>query len=194
MKYALVVVVLVVIIGGEYLLWRIIAPTPPMPIVNQNQNPHAMIVTSAGTFEVELYVIDAPNTVNNFITLAEKNFYSNLNFHRVVKGFVIQSGDPNGNGTGGPGYAFADELNPATKSYQEGYVKGALAMANSGPNTNGSQWFVTLADLSKLPKLYTIFGRVTRGQDVADAIGLVPVDERDMPVTPVIISSITIKR
>jgi cyclophilin family peptidyl-prolyl cis-trans isomerase len=155
-----------------------------------SNNPIIQVETSMGDFEIELYQNDAPKTVANFISLADKGFYNNLTFHRVVKGFVIQGGDPNGDGTGGPGYVFEDELNPNAKSYQEGYKKGTVAMANSGPNTNGSQWFVALEDLSQLPKAYTIFGKVIKGMEVVEKIGLVEVDVNDKPLSPVTIKKI----
>ena len=103
----------------------------------------------------------------------------------------MQGGDPAGNGTGGPGYTFADELNPATESYKRGYLKGVVAMANAGPNTNGSQFFILLQDRPTLPHLYTIFGRVIAGQDVVDTIGRSAVDDNDRPTTPVVMSSVT---
>ncbi len=148
--------------------------------------------TNYGNITFELYRNDAPNTATNFATLAENGFYNNLTFHRVIKGFMIQGGDPNGNGTGGPGYTFADELNPNTASYKAGYKKGVVAMANSGPNTNGSQFFIMHADYP-LPNSYTIFGKVTAGQDVVDKIANVQVGANDKPVTPVIIKSVTLK-
>jgi len=113
----------------------------------------AALETNKGTFEVEFFPADAPVTVNNFLCLAEDGYFENTPFHRIVKGFVIQGGDPTGTGSGGPGYKFADE--PVTRDYE----RGTLAMANAGPNTNGSQFFVVLDDLrGKLPKNYTIFG------------------------------------
>jgi len=148
--------------------------------------------TNYGNITFELYRNDAPNTATNFATLAENGFYNNLTFHRVIKGFMIQGGDPNGNGTGGPGYTFADELNQNTASYKAGYKKGVVAMANSGPNTNGSQFFIMHADYP-LPSNYTIFGKVTAGQDVVDKIANVQVGPNDKPVSPVIIKSVTLK-
>ncbi len=148
--------------------------------------------TSLGDIQFETYDADAPKTVQNFITLANKGFYNNVIFHRVIPGFMIQGGDPTGTGTGGPGYTFADELNPATPSYQAGYKKGVVAMANAGPNTNGSQFFIMLADYP-LPNNYTIFGKVTRGQDVVDAIGVLPRDSNDRPLTPPAIKSVAIE-
>lgn len=148
--------------------------------------------TNYGNITFELYRNDAPNTATNFATLAENGFYNNLTFHRVIKGFMIQGGDPNGNGTGGPGYTFADELNPNAASYKAGYKKGVVAMANSGPNTNGSQFFIMHADY-QLPNAYTIFGKVTAGQDVVDKIANVQVGPNDKPVSPVTIKSVTLK-
>ncbi len=198
MKILIAVGVVLVLIVAGYLLLTMGKVSESLSSQNAAsnsivRNPIAVVETNKGVFEFELYQNDAPNTVANFIKLTNQKFYDNLIFHRVVKDFVIQGGDPNGNGAGGPGYSFADELNPETKSYQEGYIKGVVAMANAGPNTNGSQWFVTLADLSQLPQNYSIFGRVIKGQEVIDAIGLVAVDSTDKPVSPVVIKKITIR-
>ena len=149
------------------------------------------IKTNFGEIKIETFDADAPKTVENFLALIGKGFYDNLTFHRVVAGFVIQGGDPAGNGTGGPGYTFADELNPAAESYQRGYLKGVVAMANAGPNTNGSQFFILLENRPALPHLYTIFGRVTSGQEVVDAIGRTAVDSADKPLEPVVMTSVT---
>ena len=171
------------------------APTSTTPNNMNNLKNGSHIVTletNFGEIQFETYDADAPKTVNNFITLAQKNFYNNLIFHRVISGFMIQGGDPNGNGTGGPGYEFADELNPATDSYKAGYKKGVVAMANAGPNTNGSQFFIMLADYP-LPNNYTIFGKVVKGQDVVDAIGKVKTDpSNDKPLAPVVIQKVTV--
>ncbi len=148
--------------------------------------------TNFGEIQFETYNADAPKTVNNFITLAQKGFYDNLTFHRVIKGFMIQGGDPLGNGMGGPGYKFEDELNPATESYKAGYKKGVVAMANAGPNTNGSQFFIMLENYP-LPNNYTIFGKVIKGQEVVDAIGSVQIGANDKPVKPVIMESVTVE-
>ena len=148
--------------------------------------------TTMGDITFETYDNDAPLAVNNFITLANKGFYNGVIFHRIIPGFMIQGGDPNGNGTGGPGYTFADELNSSTPSYQAGYVKGVVAMANAGPNTNGSQFFIMLANYP-LPHNYTIFGKVTAGQDVVDAIGALPTNSNDRPLNPPSITSVTVK-
>lgn len=158
----------------------------------QNNMHLVTIETNMGTIQFETYDMDAPKTVNNFITLANKGFYNGLTFHRIVKNFVIQGGDPKGNGTGGPGYTFADELNPNTESYKTSYKKGVVAMANSGPNTNGSQFFIMLADVP-LPHNYTIFGRVVQGQNVVDTIGLLPTGAGDRPQQPVVMKKVIIE-
>lgn len=135
----------------------------------------AKITTDKGIITLELYPQDAPKTVINFATLANSGYYNNLTFHRVEPGFVIQGGDPNGNGTGGYsiyGSTFEDELNTSASSYKLGYKEGVLAMANRGPNTNGSQFFIMLADNDSLPKNYTIFGKVTSGMDVVKKISV----------------------
>lgn len=150
------------------------------------------IETNYGAIVFQTYDKDAPKTVENFITLANKKFYDGLTFHRVISGFMIQGGDPNGTGTGGPGYQFDDELNPATPSYQAGYKKGVVAMANSGPNTNGSQFFIMTADYP-LPNSYTIFGKVVSGQDVVDKIANVKTDANDKPVSPVVMKTVTVQ-
>ena len=133
----------------------------------------ATIHTVKGDITIALYPQDAPKTVMNFATLAKAGYYNNLTFHRVEPGFVIQGGDPNGNGTGGEsifGPTFEDELNASTSSYKAGYMEGVVAMANRGPNTNGSQFFIMLADNTSLPHAYTIFGKVTQGMDVVKKI------------------------
>ncbi|MDB5238858.1 MAG: Peptidyl-prolyl cis-trans isomerase (rotamase) - cyclophilin family [Candidatus Parcubacteria bacterium] len=149
------------------------------------------IKTNKGTIVFETYDADAPKTVENFITLANKGFYNGTIFHRVISGFMIQGGDPTGTGTGGPGYKFADELNAATQSYKEGYVRGTVAMANAGPNTNGSQFFIMHKDQA-LPHNYTIFGRVISGMDVVDAIAATETGANDKPVTPITMTSVTV--
>ncbi len=149
------------------------------------------IQTNKGTIVFETYDADAPNTVKNFITLAQKGFYDNLIFHRVIKDFMIQGGDPTGTGMGGPGYKFADELNPATESYKAGYVRGAVAMANSGPDTNGSQFFIMHKD-TPLPHNYTIFGKVISGMDVVDAIATSPVGAQDKPAQNIVMTKVTV--
>lgn len=159
----------------------------------------ATIVTDFGTIEVELYEKDAPKTVANFAGLAKEGYYNGVIFHRVVPGFVIQGGDSTGTGSGGRsiyGGRFADELDPSTKSYQEGYKRGVVAMANAGPNTNTSQFFILLADQGWMPKNYTIFGKVIQGMDVVDkiaAVELVPRGARDgRPKVPVTMKQVTV--
>ncbi len=164
---------------------------PPMTI-DQNINYQATLVTNKGDIVIELFANEAPLAVNNFIFLAREGFYDNVKFHRVIQGFVIQSGDPTGTGGGGPGYRFADEL-PTNRDY----IGGILAMANAGPNTNGSQFFITLANLTgRLPKSYTIFGRVIDGMDIVNQIGNVPVEVRNnelsSPTVDVRIRTVTI--
>jgi cyclophilin family peptidyl-prolyl cis-trans isomerase len=158
----------------------------------------ATIATDKGAIEIELYTETAPKATANFIELARKGFYDGVVFHRLVPGFVIQGGDGEYGhidrldrgrlGTGGPGYKFADE------PFEGDYERGAVAMANAGPNTNGSQFFVCLADLSggRLPKKYTLFGRVTEGMDVVDAIAAAKRDGRDQPAEPTAMKSVTI--
>ena len=137
----------------------------------------AVIRTNHGAIEVELFDEDAPKTVENFRKLAGDGFYDGVVFHRVIKDFMIQGGDPTGTGTGGPGYTFEDEFN------EHKVVRGALAMANAGPNTNGSQFFiVTTEEAPWLDGKHTVFGRVTRGMEVVDAIEQTPTDARDKPL------------
>ncbi len=133
---------------------------------DQRLNKIVKIETAKGEIVLELYGDTAPMAVSNFISLIQSGYYNGLDFHRREEGFVIQGGDPNGNGTGGPGYKFEDEL---TDSYT--YTRGTLAMANSGPNTNGSQFFIMLSDYP-LPKKYTIFGKVISGMEVVDKIAV----------------------
>ena len=152
-------------------------PTPTMTPTPTNQNDFisaktGVIKTAKGDIEIQFYPSDAPKTVTNFATLSKRGYYNNLTFHRVEPGFVIQGGDPNGNGTGGTsiyGAKFEDELNPNTPSYKAGYAEGVVAMANAGPNTNGSQFFIMLAN-NPLPHNYTVFGKVTKGMDVVKSI------------------------
>jgi len=149
------------------------------------------IETSKGNITIELFSSDAPKTVGNFVKLAQEGFYDGVIFHRVISGFMIQGGDPTGTGRGGPGYTFEDELHPETQSYQQGYVRGTLAMANAGPNTNGSQFFIMHQDYP-LPRNYTIFGRVLEGMETVDAIAAVPTDQSDKPKETITINSISI--
>ena len=147
----------------------------------------ATLHTNHGAIAVELLDDDAPKTAQNFLKLARDGFYDGVIFHRVIEGFMIQGGDPTGTGTGGPGYQFEDEFN------QHKVVRGALAMANAGPNTNGSQFFIVTADdASWLDGKHTVFGRVTSGMDVVDAISQVDVDARDKPREDVVIERVEV--
>jgi cyclophilin family peptidyl-prolyl cis-trans isomerase len=168
-----------------------ITPSETSSSSPETENITATIKTSKGNIELIFYPKDVPNTVANFVKLAKQGFYNGVIFHRVIKGFMIQGGDPTGTGTGGPGYKFADELNPASSSYQAGYKKGVVAMANSGPDTNGSQFFIMLVDYP-LGHNYTIFGKVIKGQEVVDEIGNAQTGANDRPVTPIKMDSITI--
>lgn len=160
--------------------------------VAENFTHEVTIQTNLGEIVFLTYDMDAPKTVDNFINLVEKNYYDGIIFHRVIDKFMIQGGDPTGTGTGGPGYTFADELNPETDSYKTGYVTGTVAMANAGPDTNGSQFFIMVADYS-LPNNYTIFGKVIKGQEIANAIAQVPKDANDKPLEDVIMEKVTVK-
>ncbi|MEX2405402.1 MAG: peptidylprolyl isomerase [Candidatus Paceibacterota bacterium] len=148
--------------------------------------------TAKGDITLELYPDLAPNTVANFKKLASADFYDGVIFHRVIEGFMIQGGDPTGTGTGGPGYTFEDELKPSHPEAQKGYVRGTLAMANAGPDTNGSQFFIVHQD-APLPYDYTIFGRVTGGMEVVDAIASVETNGADKPLEDIVISDVIIE-
>ena len=155
----------------------------------------AAIQTNKGTIKFELLESDAPKTTENFITLAERGYYDGIIFHRVIKGFMIQGGDPTGTGRGGEaagGGRFNDEIESSSAVYKRGYKKGTVAMANAGPNTNGSQFFIMHADYP-LPPSYTIFGQVTEGQDVVDAIATTATATGDKPVSDVKMEKVTIE-
>ena len=148
----------------------------------------ATMKTSEGDIRIELFDEDAPETVANFRKLAEDGFYDGLTFHRVIPDFMVQGGCPEGTGTGGPGYMFDDEFN------DHKVVRGALAMANAGPNTNGSQFFIVTADsCPHLDGKHTVFGQVTDGMDVVDAISAVATDQRDSPLEPVGIAALEVE-
>jgi cyclophilin family peptidyl-prolyl cis-trans isomerase len=156
----------------------------------------AVIQTNKGTIRFELLETEAPKTTENFRLLAEKGYYDGVIFHRVIKGFMIQGGDPLGMGYGGEsawGGKFKDEINSSSPLYQGPYKAGTVAMANSGPNTNGSQFFIMHVDYP-LPPSYTKFGQVIEGQDVVDAIALTPVDRSDKPTSPVTMEKVTIEQ
>ena len=159
--------------------------SPPAMALQPGKKYNASIETSAGTMTAELFAEETPKTVNNFVFLAREGFYDGVIFHRVIRGFMIQGGDPTGTGRGGPGYQFADE--PVSRPYK----RGTLAMANAGKNTNGSQFFVMHADYG-LPPNYTIFGRLTGGEDVLDKIATAQTGAQDRPASPVSITRVTI--
>ncbi len=175
----------VAIVGGHSIKqWA----SPPSMTIDAAASYTAVLTTSAGPITVELLAGEAPNTVNNFVFLARQGFYDNVIFHRTIPGFMIQGGDPTGTGTGGPGYRFADE------PVQRPYARGVLAMANAGPNTNGSQFFIMHADYA-LPPNYTIFGQTVAGLETIDAIASAPTQpggEGSQPVNPVVIQSVEI--
>ena len=148
----------------------------------------AVIETNYGNMEVKLFTAKAPITTDNFIKLAESGFYDNLTFYRIVPGFVIQGGCPNGDGTGNPGYTIQDEFNKDLRHDKQ----GMLSMANAGPNTGGSQFFITLAPQLHLDDKHSVFGEVINGFDVLTQIEKVPMGARSMPVEPVIITTIRI--
>jgi len=152
-------------------------------------NPIAVFETTKGTFEIELYRDKAPKTVENFVTLANKGFYDGLIFHRVIDGFMIQGGDPSGNGTGGPGYTIPDEFHKDLKHDSE----GILSMANAGPNTGGSQFFITLAKTPWLDGHHAVFGKVIKGMEVVRTIGKSECDFSDRPLEDVVMKKVTIK-
>jgi peptidyl-prolyl cis-trans isomerase B (cyclophilin B) len=148
----------------------------------------AVMQTTQGPITIELFDADAPKTVQNFKDLAGKGFYDGLTFHRIIKDFMIQGGCPQGTGTGGPGYTFEDEFN------DHKVVRGALAMANAGPDTNGSQFFIVTTDAAPwLDGKHTVFGEVTEGMDIVDALEALPTDARDKPTEPAGIETLKVE-
>lgn len=160
--------------------------SPPELTVDLSKSYTATLKTNHGDIELDLDVERSPQTVNNFVFLAREGFYDGVVFHRVIEGFMIQGGDPTGTGMGGPGYKFRDELDGDGT-----YSRGTLAMANAGPNTNGSQFFIMHKDVG-LPHSYSIFGKVTDGLDVVDSIASTDTDGNDRPKEEVKISSVEI--
>jgi len=163
---------------------------PPEMQIDTSKTYKAVLSTSEGNITINLYADKTPITVNNFVSLSQKGFYNKTIFHRIIKDFMIQGGDPNGDGTGGPGYKFNDE------PFEGEYKRGIVAMANAGPNTNGSQFFIMHNDYN-LPKNYVIFGEVIQGIDVVDKIAEAPVKqsisgESSQPANPVVIESVKI--
>lgn len=163
----------------------------PSMQIDQSKTYRAILKTSNGEIVIALTVKETPITANNFVSLARAGFYDGTVFHRTIKGFMIQGGDPAGNGSGGPGYQFDDE------PFEGEYTRGTVAMANAGPNTNGSQFFIMHQDYA-LPKNYVIFGKVVTGMDVVDAIAEAPVTsnpfgEQSKPIEPVTIEAVSIE-
>lgn len=201
---AFIILSLAVILGGYFIFGKKEAGSPGTALVPaalpealpEAEKTLAIMKTNFGDIKLELFSADAPNTVENFTKLAESGFYNGTKFHRVIKGFMIQAGDPNSkdnnwadDGMGGPGYAFADEINPHK------LVKGILAMANAGPNTNGSQFFIVTADATPwLDAKHTVFGNVIEGMDVVLKIENVKTDKSrgDHPIEDVVVESIGI--
>jgi len=176
------------------------SPATPTPITQTNtavtkKIMNATLHTNKGVITIELYPQNAPNTVDNFIKLAQSGFYDGTKFHRVIRGFMNQGGDPLTKddsqkprwGTGGPGYKFNDEISANNQN-----VAGSIAMANSGPNTQGSQFFINAVDNRNLDQGYTVFGKVTSGMDVVAAINNVPTDQADRPLDPVVLEKVTL--
>jgi cyclophilin family peptidyl-prolyl cis-trans isomerase len=168
---------------------------PPEMKIDTNKTYQAAVTTSKGSFKIDLFAKDAPKTVNNFVFLAKEGFYNDVIFHRIISSFMLQTGDPQGTGRGGPGYKFEDELKSTYK-----YEPGIVAMANAGPNTNGSQFFICSGEdsrnLNSMPN-FTIFGKVSEGMDVIKAIAATPVavgpsGEESSPKEKVSITSVTI--
>jgi len=171
------ILIFIIAISGVYLY----SSSKPQPADGIEVNRIAVIETNMGTMEFELFEDKAPITTKNFIDLAEKGFYDGLIFHRIVGGFVIQGGDPTGTGTGGAGYTIPDEFHTELKHDSI----GILSMANSGPDTGSSQFFITLAPASHLDNKHAVFGKLIKGEDVLLAMGSVEVDENDRPLTEV---------
>ena len=179
-----VLLIIVVIVASGYFIF------------NQNGNSEeetlnrvAVIETNMGTMEIELFEDKAPRTVSNFVDLIEKGFYDGVIFHRIISGFMIQGGDPTGTGMGGPGYKIDDEFHPDLKHDS----KGILSMANAGPNTGGSQFFITLAPTPHLDNRHAVFGKLIKGEEILDKIGAVDTGPNDKPINEVKMIKVTIK-
>lgn len=171
--------------------WGVLLPAPAITKEKRSKmkNRTAIFETNMGTFEAELFEDRAPVTTKNFIALVEKGFYNGVIFHRVISGFMIQGGDPQGTGMGGPGYTIKDEFGPGLKHDS----KGILSMANAGPNTGGSQFFITLAPTPWLDGKHAIFGKVTSGMNVVESIGNVRTGANDRPAKDVVMKKVTVK-
>ena len=198
-KTYILLIIAIILLGAFFMLTRdkTVVPDLTKSLDTSNTNMVAVIKTNFGDIELELFTSDAPKTVENFVKLAEEGFYDGVRFHRVIQGFMIQSCDPLSKddsqksiwGTGGPGYQFADEIHTNNRN-----VAGTIAMANSGPNTNGSQFFINTTDNSFLDTKHTVFGKVIAGTDVVAVIENSPTEGPDRPVDEVIIQSIDILR
>lgn len=187
--------------GGEGAAANQQQPNPKKTVEQLPEGLYSRIKTNKGTIVIQMEYTKAPMTVANFVALAEgkmkntakpegKPYFDGLIFHRVIPGFMIQGGDPTGTGMGNPGYSFADEINPELKHNRA----GTLSMANAGPATNGSQFFITNGPTPHLDGRHAVFGYVVQGQDVVDAIAGVPRDQRDKPLEPVVMEKVTIER
>ena len=197
-KTYIALAVVIILVGGGYFFF---GQDKEEEAVNNNETPSgtSMVVilqTNLGEITIELFSEDAPQTVENFVQLARTGFYNNTKFHRVIKGFMIQGGDPLSKdnalkdqwGTGGPGYTFADEIHANNRNNT-----GTVSMANAGPNTNGSQFFINTADNNGLDTKHTVFGRVTAGMDVVLEIENTATEGSNRPVEDVIIEAVTIR-
>ena len=164
--------------------------SPPTMAIDVKKSYQArFLMEGGGEFLVDLFEKEAPRTVNNFVFLCRDGFYDGVTFHRVIPGFMAQAGDPKGTGSGGPGYTFQDEFHASLRHDRQ----GILSMANSGPATNGSQFFITVAPTPHLNGKHTIFGKVTSGQDIADAISNVAQASGNRPTEPIVIERIEIQ-
>ena len=168
------------------LIWGCTAMNTNGNTNNGGENTYVVIETNLGKIEVELYLDKAPLTAGNFLKLVNEGFYDGVPFHRVIPSFMIQGGDPNGDGTGGPGYTIKDEFHPDLKN-----VRGTLSMANGGPNTGGSQFFINVADNNFLDNRHAVFGKVVSGMDVVEKIVASPRDQNDRPRTAVVMKKVT---
>jgi len=199
-KYiSILIVVIVIILGFWFLVQYKTQEENIINLNNQEKTMSAILHTNKGDITIEFFNKQAPNTVANFIKLAKEGFYDGIKFHRVIKGFMIQSGDPLTKddskialwGTGGPGYSFADELGKENENNKNN--AGTIAMANSGPNTNGSQFFINVVANNFLDEKHTVFGQVIKGMDIVTAIENTPTGTADRPINPIIVNNITLE-
>ena len=199
-KYiSILIVVIVIILGFWFLVQYKTQEENIINLNNQEKTMSAILHTNKGDITIEFFNKQAPNTVANFIKLAKEGFFDGIKFHRVIKGFMIQSGDPLTKddskialwGTGGPGYSFADELGKENENNKNN--AGTIAMANSGPNTNGSQFFINVVANNFLDEKHTVFGQVIKGMDIVTAIENTPTGTADRPINPIIVNNITLE-